>query len=82
MSLTSTITQKGQVTIPLLIREEFGLEPKIKVMFVKNHNKVYIKRAVSFLDLAGSVKSKKPFNIPAMTRIAKKHVSQNYAKSS
>lgn len=81
MSLTSTVTQKGQVTIPLLIREKLGFKPKIKVVFVNYKDKVFIKPAVNFLDLAGSIKSKKPFNINAMTKAAKKFVGQRYAES-
>lgn len=37
------ITQKGQVTIPLAIRKEFGLLPHTKIEFVVRNNQVVIK---------------------------------------
>lgn len=38
------ITSKGQVTIPLLIRNEFGLKPGTEVEFVAEGKKVVLKR--------------------------------------
>lgn len=38
------ITSKGQVTIPLLIRKEFGLKPGTEVEFVAEGKKVVLKR--------------------------------------
>lgn len=81
MTLTSTITQKGQVTIPLFIRQALGFWPKMKVVFVKRQDRLYIKPAVNFLDLAGSINSKKPFDILMARKAAKKLVSQRYAQS-
>lgn len=78
MNLISTITTKGQVTIPLYIRESLGLKPNLKVVFIKQNDRVYLKPAVNFLDLAGSVKTNKPFNIPAMRKAAKNLISQRY----
>ena len=82
MDATSTITQKGQVTIPLFIRESLDLTPKQKVVFIKEKDHVIIKRARDFLEFAGSIKIKKPFNIAKMTREAQKYVSRKYVQSS
>lgn len=82
MDAVSTVTQKGQVTIPLFIRESFGMEPKTRVVFIKDKDKVYFKPARNFLDLAGSIKTKNPFNITKMKKAARKFISEKYAKGS
>jgi len=38
------ITSKGQVTIPIHIREELGLLPDTEVQFVLSHDRVYLKK--------------------------------------
>lgn len=48
----TTLTEKGQVTIPIEIRRIIGLQPKDKVSFEVDGDTVKIKRATSKL-LAG-----------------------------
>lgn len=81
MDAISTVTQKGQVTIPLFIRESLGLQPTTKVLFIKEKDKVYLKPARNFLELAGTIKTKKPFDIEQMTKIAQKYIAKRHAKS-
>lgn len=81
MDAVSTVTQKGQVTIPLFIRENLGLEPKSRVVFIKDKDRIYIKQAKDFLSFAGSIKTKKQFDIKKMTGAAQKFVSQRYGKN-
>lgn len=50
--LETTLTQKGQVTIPVAIRSRLGLKPKDKVRFEVDGDEVKIKLAPSKL-LAG-----------------------------
>lgn len=40
--LVSTLTRKGQVTIPVQIRQLLGLKPKAKVAFLQKKDGVYI----------------------------------------
>lgn len=40
------ITQKGQVTIPLDIRQQFGLLPYTEVEFVVKHNQVVLQKTL------------------------------------
>ena len=40
--LVSTLTSKGQVTIPVQIRRLLGLKPKAKVAFLQKKDRVYI----------------------------------------
>lgn len=64
----STITQKGQVTIPVSIREVLGLQPRQRVMIIKDADGARIKPARDFFSLFGSVKTKKKMNIRAMRK--------------
>lgn len=45
MKNTSSITSKGQVTIPRAIREEFGLLPHTEVEFVVANGRIQLIRA-------------------------------------
>ena len=40
--LTSTLTSKGQVTVPVEIRRLLGLKPKTKVAFLRKKDRVYL----------------------------------------
>ena len=64
----STITQKGQVTIPAPIRELLGLRPRQRVVIIKDADGARIKPASNFFSLFGSVKTKKKTNIRAMRK--------------
>ena len=74
----TTMTQKGQVTIPVSIRKALGVKPGQKVAFEKKKDQIIIKPAVDFFSLRGSIKSKKPFDIKAMDRTAEKLVVKEY----
>lgn len=43
----STVTEKGQVTIPVEIRRQLGIEPKDRVAFVVENGVVVLKRQES-----------------------------------
>jgi AbrB family looped-hinge helix DNA binding protein len=56
--ITSTVTSKGQVTIPVEIRRHLGLSPSDKVAFVIGKGgKVEVRRSCqpSFFDLMGTL---------------------------
>ncbi|MBI2641059.1 AbrB/MazE/SpoVT family DNA-binding domain-containing protein [Candidatus Roizmanbacteria bacterium] len=55
----STVTQKGQITVPADIREELGLLPRQKVVIIMQGDSVFIKPVANFYTLRGSVKSKR-----------------------
>ena len=50
---TGTITQKGQVTIPLALREEFGLKPYGKARLEPGNGVIKIYAQEDILDMAG-----------------------------
>ena len=80
MIYTATITQKGQVTIPVDIRRFLGVSPYERVTFVREANQIYIRPAKSFLDLKGSVRSEKKVSNEKMDKAVLKHIRNQYGK--
>ena len=81
MSYTTTVTQKGQATIPAPIRKRLGIKTKQKVIFdINEKNEAVMKPLVDFFSLRGSLKSPKPFNIKAMDKAVEKMVVEDYVK--
>lgn len=62
MKYTSTLTKKGQVTIPIEIRKYLGLKPHDKVAFTIDNKQVSISRAKDSLSKRGSVKNLKRYS--------------------
>ena len=62
MATYTTITQKGQVTIPIEFRRKLGLVANSKVKISMRFNKVQLQPAVSLDDLFGILKSNKKFD--------------------
>jgi AbrB family looped-hinge helix DNA binding protein len=62
MKKYSTVTRKGQVTIPMVIREKLDIDYGEKVEFVVNeHNEVVIRPVkVGLADIYGVLKNHKP----------------------
>lgn len=81
MQFTTTVTQKGQATIPAQIRASLGIKPKTKIVFdLKNGNEATIKPVGDFFSMKGSVKSKKPFNTAAMEKAVGDAILNKYVK--
>lgn len=76
----STVTQKGQVTIPIAIRNSWGLQPQEQVVFIKKQAVVEIKPAVNFFDLKGSIKTRKQFSDQAANRAVGKYLTKGYVQ--
>lgn len=63
----STVTQKGQITIPADIRQNLGLLPRTRVVIVQEDDGANIKAETDLLSLRGSVTPKsKPENFKQM----------------
>lgn len=72
----STITQKGQVTIPADIREALELFPGKKVVMMQDLDKVVLQSIPDFFVLRGSIKPKKrPEDFKAMRSSFVKYLS-------
>lgn len=56
--ITTTVTQKGQATIPLHIRNKLGIKPGQKIVFEEKGAEVLIKAVPLLSQLRGSIKSK------------------------
>ena len=83
MQFSSTVTQKGQATIPAPIRKKLGIKPNSKVVFELNKkNGAVIRPIPDFLSFQGSLKSDKPFDIEAMDKAVEEAVAKEYAKKS
>ena len=78
----STITRKGQTTIPKPIRDFLGLKPNDKIFYLIEDNKVILKPMHGdILELRGSVKPKKtPENFEHVRKIVKKKVGKRLAQ--
>jgi len=61
MTYTSTITKKGQVTIPFALRDLFGLKEGAKIFIEaqKESQEIILKPKKSIFDLAGKFEPKK-----------------------
>ena len=56
-SYTSTVTQKGQATIPAPLRKELGIKTGEKLIFEKNGNGILVKTQSQLVnELYGSLK--------------------------
>jgi len=81
MQLTTTVTQKGQATIPSLIRKRLGIKPNTRIVFeLKNNNEASIKPVADFFAMKGSIKSNKPFDIQAMEKAVEDAIVNKYVK--
>jgi AbrB family looped-hinge helix DNA binding protein len=80
MQFTTSVTQKGQATIPAVIRRKLGIKTNSKIVFELNDNKVSIKPVVDFFSLKGSIKSSKPFDIDAMEKAVTDAIMVKYVK--
>lgn len=55
----STISSKGQVTLPAKIRAHLGINTKDKVQILIRDNEIVLKPVKSFRDLRGTIPFKK-----------------------
>ncbi len=78
---TSTITRKGQVTIPKEIRDALGLAEGDRVFFVRRGEEIVLKvLRGNILELRGSVKaSKRPESFEKIREATKKKVASKVA---
>lgn len=59
MTFTVSITSQGQISIPAKLRRKLGLEKKRKAFVTEQNGKIVIEPVKDFLELAGSLKTKK-----------------------
>lgn len=71
----STITQKGQVTIPISIRRTLGLATGEEVIIMQENGGAVVRKAHDFFSLRGSVQSTKHKSFATMRRDFKKYLT-------
>jgi antitoxin PrlF len=72
MKESTTITAKGQVTIPKEIRKALGLRPGDRVIFKKEGAAIVLKPAKTLLDFRGYVKTERYISMEEGRNIAKR----------
>ena len=77
--LTSTLTKKGQVTIPRKIRDALSLKPNDSVVFVHRDNEIIIKPLHNIFSLRGSVKTNEKEDIDTIRDQTKKEIIRKIA---
>jgi len=80
MIYSATVTQKGQVTIPIDIRNFLGVNPYEKVAFIRDTDKIIIKPAKSFLDLKGSIVTSKKVKDADLDKSVLKYIEKQNVK--
>ena len=81
----STLTIKGQTTVPREIREHLHLLPQDKIVYVIDGDKAYITHVRgSILDIKAAVggRAKKPINFHKLRERVKEKVAKNALKGS
>lgn len=74
----TTITQKGQVTIPKKLRDKYGFRKYDKVIIEPGKGHVKIKPVKDILDLAGTFKPKKNANVSVLK--AREEMEKTYQR--
>lgn len=80
ITMITTVTQKGQATIPVHIREKLGIQPGEKVIFQERGDEVYIRRIPNFLNFKGSLKTLKKYNKQKASEAVGKMLAQRLKK--
>jgi antitoxin PrlF len=55
MDVPATVTSKGQITLPKLVRDALSLKEGDRVLFRVHEGRAVLAKVEDFLDLAGSV---------------------------
>lgn len=76
----TTITQKGQVTIPVDIRKYLKVGTGDRVVFEKRKNQVVVKPARNLLDLRGSVPSNKIYSDQKADKAISNYIKAKYGQ--
>lgn len=80
---TAALTSKGQITIPIKVREDLGLKAGDRVSFIKGENGEYILKAKtgSIMDLKGIFKwTGPPITIEEMDEAVGQYLAEDDAR--
>lgn len=79
--MLSTVTTKGQVTIPKQIREALKIRPNDKIDFLREGERIVMVPLKSLQQFRGAVRGKKPFTfeeerVRAKTSVARRVIEE------
>jgi AbrB family looped-hinge helix DNA binding protein len=80
---TASVTSKGQITIPIEVREDLGLKAGDRVSFIKGENGEYVlrPRTGSIKNLRGIFKwTGKPVSVEEMNEGIAAHIREDWAR--
>jgi len=80
MQQVVSITSAGQLTIPKLIRDDFGMTGSVKAVVEKRGNTIIVRPKMDFWDLAGFLESKVKLNDKELKK-ARLEFSKQWAKN-
>lgn len=75
----TTITQKGQVTVPAPIRKKLGLKPGQRVVFTEERGVASLKPALDFFSFRGSLKGK-PYDKRKIRKTVGEYLARQHLK--
>lgn len=76
----TTVTQKGQVTIPAEIRKNLELKKGTKVEFKQKNGEVILSKLADFLSLRGSLKSSKRYSKREARKAIGRYLANKHAR--
>jgi AbrB family looped-hinge helix DNA binding protein len=80
--MLSTVTTKGQVTIPKPIRDALGIGPNDRIAFIRKGDRVLLQPLRTLKTFRGAVKGKGPGTFAVERSLAKKSVAERVKKES
>ena len=78
MQIITTVTQKGQVTLPKILREAVGIKEYDKVVIEKDKNHLIVKPTKDILDYEGTIIPQKNKNKSVLD--ARKALEKSYQR--
>lgn len=82
MTYAVSITSQGQMSIPISIRRQLGLDISKKVLMSVVNKKIMIEPVQDILELVGSLKTtKKPLSNAELDSVVASAVAREYAQS-
>lgn len=77
----TTVTRKGQVTIPASVRQKLGIKTGQKVIFTTRKGSAELKPALDFFSFRGALKGK-PYDKKKIRKAIGEHLGRRHAKFS
>ena len=72
----STVSSKGQITLPAKIRASLGINSKDKIQIIMRDNEIVLKPLKSFRELRGTIPFKKGDSRKKVAEAVAKHVME------